>query len=707
MPRKVLVPFATLAVAALAAVSLLVGRTPTVRPVEAAPADTVATTDSAGAYLRAAAAGMDTSALARARAALALRAKGDAAGARAGLEQSASRLPGLRDWLMLLAAEAAADQGDVGGVRDILSATDARLTRERGWRLVLRAQRTAGDRTGALATADRAAATLSDSTARAEASAAAARLYLDDGDTTAGRAALRAAIDLAPRWSGSVRAAWRLTSLPGLGAEDHLRIGRVYLRQGNRKRGIEGIDAYLASGRGTPEERDALRLSVLRALFAGGEYVDTERRARRLAASAADADVAAEAALLGARALYRRGDRTNALSDLRDLVARHPRGRAAGEALFILADVEHDAGRLVGARAFYRRVIAVWPQGDDAAEAAVRLGGLAFVDGDYDEAARIFDASRAAHPSGQRFAQASYWAGRTYLAEGDSGRARLRFEDALLGDPASYHAMRASDHLSEREWHDALATSPQTPADAALLARGALARIHALESIGLDSLVGVEVSHLRDELAAQPGALYALAEGLQHDGDVERSIGIGWEIRRAQPEVNERLLRILYPFPMKKTVLEESRRHGLDPYLVAGLIRQESLFNPKAVSAVGAVGLMQLMPRTARALAPHEGVRRFRPAMLRQPDVNVRLGTRFVADLLRAYDGRLVDMLSAYNAGSGRLARWRSNPEYRYEDLFVERIPFPETRDYVRRVQQNARIYALLYRDDGSEAGED
>ncbi len=708
MLRKTLVPFATLVIVAAAAVSLLAGRAPTVQPVQAASSDTVVANDSADAYLRAAAAGMDAAALEQARSALALRAKGNGAGARAGLERAAARLPGLRDWLMLLAAELAAEEGDVGGVRASLSATDATLAKQRGWRLVLRAQRVAGDRDGALRTAERAATALDDSTGRGEAWLAAARLRLQQGDTAGALTALRAAIDAAPLWSGSVSAAWVLTSLPGVTPEDRLRIGRVYLRQGNRKRGIEGVDAYLASGRGTIAERDSLRLAVVRALFAGSEYIEAERRARRLAASAADVNIAAEAALLGARALYRRDRRTDALSDLRDLVSRYPRGRAAGEALFILADVEHDAGRLNGARALYRRVLAVWPQGDEAAEAAVRLGGLAFVAGDFAEAARIFDASRAAHPSGQRFAQASYWAGRTYLTEGDTARARLRFEDALLGDAASYHAMRAADHLSEREWHDALARSPETPAEADLLARGGLARIRALRALGLDSLTGTETAHLRRQLADRPAALYTLAEGLLRDGDIERSIGIGREIRRIEPRVNERLLRILYPFPMKQTVLDESRRHGLDPYLVAGLIRQESLFNPHAVSSVGAVGLMQLMPRTAKALAPHEGVKRFRPALLREPDVNVRLGTRFVAELLREYDGRLVDMLSAYNAGSGRLARWRSNPEYRYEDLFVERIPFPETRDYVRTVQQNARIYTLLYRDETErEAGED
>jgi len=143
-------------------------------------------------------------------------------------------------------------------------------------------------------------------------------------------------------------------------------------------------------------------------------------------------------------------------------------------------------------------------------------------------------------------------------------------------------------------------------------------------------------------------------------------------------------------------VEREARRNGLDPFLVAGLIRRESIFDPNAVSAAGAVGLMQVMPETGAGLAQGAGIAGFRSSMLKDPAVNLRLGTRFLAAQVRRYP-TLTEVFAAYNAGPGRVARWRSFPEYGDEDLFVERIPFEETRTYVKKVRVNVHVYEMLY----------
>jgi soluble lytic murein transglycosylase len=103
------------------------------------------------------------------------------------------------------------------------------------------------------------------------------------------------------------------------------------------------------------------------------------------------------------------------------------------------------------------------------------------------------------------------------------------------------------------------------------------------------------------------------------------------------------------------------------------------------------------MPATGRELARRDGLRGFSPSMLTDPVVNIRLGTLFIADLLRRHDGAMPYALAAYNAGPSRVTRWLRLPDNGHPDVFAERIPFPETRDYVRIVQQNARIYAELY----------
>jgi soluble lytic murein transglycosylase len=142
--------------------------------------------------------------------------------------------------------------------------------------------------------------------------------------------------------------------------------------------------------------------------------------------------------------------------------------------------------------------------------------------------------------------------------------------------------------------------------------------------------------------------------------------------------------------------VEESRRNNLDPALVAGLIRQESSFNPKAVSAAGARGLMQLLPSVGAAIATQRGYPIWNPALLLDPDVSLELGTAHLATSLPR-GAPVVRALAAYNAGGSRLARWIRRPGSDDPELFAEWIPYDETRDYVRIVQRNAEIYRALY----------
>jgi soluble lytic murein transglycosylase len=146
-------------------------------------------------------------------------------------------------------------------------------------------------------------------------------------------------------------------------------------------------------------------------------------------------------------------------------------------------------------------------------------------------------------------------------------------------------------------------------------------------------------------------------------------------------------------------VVPEAKERDLDPYLIAGLIRRESAFSPEVVSSAGAVGLMQIMPQTGRGLARGAGLRNYDPDLLKQPEINVHLGTRYFRSLLDRFDGDLPLVLSAYNAGPTRARRWEELPEAADMDLFTERIPYGETRDYVRHVLLHRALYSALYPD--------
>jgi soluble lytic murein transglycosylase len=154
----------------------------------------------------------------------------------------------------------------------------------------------------------------------------------------------------------------------------------------------------------------------------------------------------------------------------------------------------------------------------------------------------------------------------------------------------------------------------------------------------------------------------------------------------------------LFPLPWRRDIEANARLRNLDPFLVAGLIRQESEFNPAAKSGANAYGLMQVRPGTAREAARRAGVPKFSTRLLTQPAVNVKLGTYILRGMLDSHDGRVEETLAAYNAGPARAADWRTWATFREPAEFIETIPFTETRDYVQAVLRNAEMYRRLYR---------
>jgi soluble lytic murein transglycosylase len=153
----------------------------------------------------------------------------------------------------------------------------------------------------------------------------------------------------------------------------------------------------------------------------------------------------------------------------------------------------------------------------------------------------------------------------------------------------------------------------------------------------------------------------------------------------------------LFPRPYWTELKKDALRHQLDPFLIAALIRQESEFNPGAVSHANAWGLMQLLPNVGRTLARRQRVRRFSTPLLLVPNINLQLGTSYFRELLDKYNGNVEYALAAYNAGSDRVQDWVSNGNFKDSPEFVESIPFTETREYVQAILRNAAVYRQLY----------
>ena len=161
-------------------------------------------------------------------------------------------------------------------------------------------------------------------------------------------------------------------------------------------------------------------------------------------------------------------------------------------------------------------------------------------------------------------------------------------------------------------------------------------------------------------------------------------------------------LRWWFPARYTPLVAAAAARNGVDPRLVWAVIRTESRFRPDAVSPVGAVGLMQITPSTGRWIASQLGSGRYERSLLFDPAFNVQAGTWYLAYLLRSFGGRLPLALAAYNAGSDPVRSWVAAGLWSGGTSDLDRIPYPETRQFVYRVLRTYAVYRRLYSRIGS-----
>jgi soluble lytic murein transglycosylase len=167
------------------------------------------------------------------------------------------------------------------------------------------------------------------------------------------------------------------------------------------------------------------------------------------------------------------------------------------------------------------------------------------------------------------------------------------------------------------------------------------------------------------------------------------------------------LIRWYYPLHYRSILVQQASAHGLDPYLVAAVIRTESGFKPDATSSRGARGLMQIMPETGEWAARQLRLP-FSPEMLYEPEYNIRLGCWYLASLRDEFGGDLVLSLAAYNAGRSNVKRWLDERQWTGESHRLDQIPFPETRHYVAKVLRDVERYRMIYaseRSSGMEGG--
>jgi soluble lytic murein transglycosylase len=304
----------------------------------------------------------------------------------------------------------------------------------------------------------------------------------------------------------------------------------------------------------------------------------------------------------------------------------------------------------------------------------------------------------AAYRGSESSREARYWLARSAERMGDHEAARSVYR--ALGAGEDYYALLSRDRLASgaglsRFEGMEYRGGPVPPLDsgASLLADPAGRRAAALLRFGERRYARAELERVVARTWEDRARLAVWAPALSAWGFPDLTLRIGVRLGDAGE-------RSAYPAGFAAAIDNEARAHGLDAALVLALIRQESLFDAGAVSPAGARGLMQVMPETGRALAQAAGWPDFATEFLDVPAVSLHFGAGYLDSRLRQFEGFWPAVLASYNAGPEAVSQWWDFPERTLDpELWVDRIPYRETRDYVKKVLAQYAMYRRLYDD--------
>jgi soluble lytic murein transglycosylase len=291
--------------------------------------------------------------------------------------------------------------------------------------------------------------------------------------------------------------------------------------------------------------------------------------------------------------------------------------------------------------------------------------------------------------------RALYWYARTLVAVGDKPGAEKAFSALIAEYPLGYYSLsyRSGANLKEGE---------ALPLDKSLREMlpvpAGFERAKLMIALGLHEEAAKEISWSRNRNADHPTTLPGIARLYLEMDDFHRASYLIKPERLRKMENNSLVeWGIAYPLAFREMVAGNCAERRIAETLVYSIMRAESNYSPTAISQAGAVGLLQVMPATAASLVG-SGSESGISGRLTRPEFNIRLGVKHLEDLMEIYEGDLVMAVAAYNAGSGNVNRWKKRFGKMPSDQFIENIPFPETREYVKKVLAGIEIYKRLYR---------
>ncbi|HEV2645498.1 MAG TPA: transglycosylase SLT domain-containing protein [Acidobacteriaceae bacterium] len=534
------------------------------------------------------------------------------------------------------------------------------------------------------------------------------RAYQLSGDTTHAASIFRSLYGAKPLTYESAQAPSQLQSMgmPLTAAERKTHADALF----NAKHYGEAGNEYNAIGRNnpqlTPADRDAL------AIYAAVCDFKLKQLSRRDVEKLPDTtdDTAALKLYMLAELSRSEDNRTAHDALIAQMVQRFPTSRWLEEALYSGGNMyllKHDAKQAIY---HYSTLVAMFPHSSYAPSAHWRAAWLNYRTRNFPEAARLMDEQITHYAGGSEIPNALYWRGRIYEEEEHNFSQAVNYYRRLTDIyPDYYYANLARQRLTVLGTQPSIAAAavlgsaqpaPNPPLTGELPENDIhLIKARLLANAALNEYIGPEIhaSPTSDEW----GAL-AQAEIFVSFGEYTRALqsmkhsGVSF-FTRPVAEVPVVYWHLLFPQPYWKDLVADSTNNGLDPYLVASLIRQESEFNAGVVSHANAYGLMQLLPSVGKSAAKKNGIKHFTPTDLLNPSINLQLGTTNLKQVLDRFGGQVEYALAAYNAGDTPVRQWLSSNDYKDVPEFVESIPYSETRDYVQAILRNRELYRALY----------
>ena len=513
---------------------------------------------------------------------------------------------------------------------------------------------------------------------------------------------------------------------------DEYQRGLANYHKGNYDLAIAAFDRLLAA---EPGGRDgAARYYTGLSYLALGE---TDRGIGELDAFIAkfpNSLLSADAWMAKGRALAKADRDAEAITAYRRLAELHPDAPQAPKALWQAALLEGQPGPKPSTTAAeaYLALARRYPKADEGWRAYQNAGLTYYKLGDWPRAADTWRemADNASLPAFVR-PVAYFWRGRAQAAAGDRTAALRSWQVAQDAGPESFYGLRAAAYVNGREadiasagvgMTGATSQPPDLQMDVDLAAIAAWLKMWAGEgslklpasieadpdwrrgktllALGLRTQALANWGRVQQRHAKNAWVQAALALAFQDAGahrlsllSAEQVVSLSGKRMRETPPA---LQRLAYPIPFADLISTEAAKQGLDPRLLAAIIRQESRFETGAASSAGAQGLMQVMPGTAESIAGQLGWPNFERQQAYWPYVNVAFGAFYIDQWLRHFDGSVFTALAAYNGGPGNASAWH-NWAPQDDDLLAALININETRTYVQAVWSNYEAYTRLY----------